>query len=335
MNYVIIILLICLSGIFSGLTLGLLSIDKEDLKRKAKLGNKKAKKVYTVRKNGNLLLCTLLIGNVAVNSALSIFLGSIVNGIIAGLLATALIVIFGEILPQAIFSRYAIELSSKIIWLVKFFIFVLYPIALPLSWVLDKILGKEMPNILSKREFKEIIKFHEDSPKSKIDTDEERIMLGALSFSDKIVRSIMTPRTVVFALDVKDILDKKNLQRIKKYGFTRIPIYDKHIDKIVGILYTKDLIGINLGVKIKDIYHKNNLIIVPENRKLDVLLNEFISKKTHIAFVFDEYGSLRGIATLEDVIEEVFGREIVDETDKIIDLQKNAKEQVKKRGLKI
>ena len=152
MDYLIVIILVLLSGLFSGLTLGLLSLDKNELKRKISLGNKQAKKVYTVRKKGNLLLCTLLLGNVAVNSTLAIFLGNIASGVIAGLIATGLIVIFGEIIPQATFARYALAVGARTAWLVKIFIIILFPICWPIAWVLDKTLGEEMPTVYSKKE---------------------------------------------------------------------------------------------------------------------------------------------------------------------------------------
>jgi len=113
MTYLIVVFLVLFSALFSGLTLGFFSLNKDDLERKAELGDKQAKKVYKIRKNGNLLLCTLLIGNVAVNSTLSIFLGSLASGFMAGLIATALIVVFGEIIPQAAFSRYALTLGAQ------------------------------------------------------------------------------------------------------------------------------------------------------------------------------------------------------------------------------
>lgn len=128
MSYLIVILLIILSALFSGLTLSLLSLDKGDLKRKASLGNKDAKKVYAVRKSGNLLLCTLLMGNVAVNSTVAIFLGNIASGVVAGLIATGLIVIFGEIIPQAAFSRHALKVGAHTAWLVRIFIVIFFPV---------------------------------------------------------------------------------------------------------------------------------------------------------------------------------------------------------------
>ena len=149
MNYIIVVALIALSGTFSGLTLGLMSLDKGDLERKIALGSKQAKKVYSVRKRGNLLLCTLLLGNVGVNASIAIILNSIASGVMAGFIATGAIVIFGEIIPQAAFSRYALAVGAKTAWLVKIFIFILYPICWPLAWMLDKILGEEITTVYS------------------------------------------------------------------------------------------------------------------------------------------------------------------------------------------
>ena len=331
MDYAIVIFLVGLSGLFSGLTIGLTGLDKFELERKMKLGFKEAKQVYSVRRRGNLLLCTLLLGNVAVNSTLSIFLGSITSGIIAGLTATALIVIFGEIIPASVCSRYALMIGAKTAWLVKLFMFILFPICWPLAKALDKFLGEELPVIWSRRELKEIVQQHEDSDKSKIDADEEKIILGALSFSDKTVSAIFTPRTVVFALEIKTVLNKKIIDDIKHSGFTRIPVYRGQIDNIIGILYAKDLIGVKLGVKVETVYRKNNLLIVSENKRLDDLFDEFKRRRAHIAFVYNKHGGFEGVVTLEDVIEEIIGSEIVDETDTVVDMREKSREKAKAR----
>ena len=136
MEYLIVTVLVLLSGAFSGLTLGFFSLNLTSLERKMNLGDRQAAKVYPIRKRGNLLLCTLLLGNVAVNSALSIFLGEIATGLVAGIIATSLIVVFGEIIPQAVFSRFALKLGANTVWLVRTFIFLMFPIAYPLSWML-------------------------------------------------------------------------------------------------------------------------------------------------------------------------------------------------------
>ncbi|NQT50011.1 DUF21 domain-containing protein [Candidatus Kuenenbacteria bacterium] len=331
MGYLIVICLIGLSALFSGLTLGLLSLDRSELERKMSMGDKRAKKVYAVRKRGNLLLCTLLLGNVAVNSVLAIFLGNITSGVVAGFSATGLILIFGEIIPQAAFSRYALIIGAKTAWLVKIFIVFLFPICFPISWVLDKALGEELTTIYSKKELMKIVEEHEGIKESEIDADENRIIKGALSFSDKNARQIMTPRTVVFSLDVDKVFDKKLLNRIKGKGFNRIPVYEGSIDNPVGVLFVKDLIGIEMGTKISDVCNRQKFIEIAQDEPLDDLLNEFIKKKVHMAFVKDEYGSLQGVVTLEDVIEEVFDIEILDETDKVVDLQKLARAKNKKK----
>ena len=334
MEYFIVTALVALSAVFSGLTLGFFSLDKDDLERKAELGDKQAKKVFQIRKRGNLLLCTLLIGNVAVNSTLSIFLGSIASGFTAGLVATGLIVIFGEIIPQAASSRYALLLGEKLAWLVRFFIFILFPICWPLAWLLDKALGEEMHNVYSKRELMKIIEDHEELKESDIDADEERIVKGALSFSDKKVNDIMTPRTEVFSLPDKQKLDKKILQAIFKTGHSRIPVHKGQFDDIVGILYVKDLIINNLSFdkKVGDIARKD-VFFVDYDKPLDELLNAFRSKRHHLFVVLGEYGSVSGIVTIEDVLEEIIGAEIMDEYDKYEDLQEVAKNKMKKRKI--
>ena len=153
----VIIGLVILSGLFSGLTLGLLGLDKSDLERKIKAGNKNAKKIYHIRKRGNLLLCTLLLGNVLVNSILAVFMGELSTGVIAVVVSTGLIVIFGEILPQATISRYALVVGAKTVWIVHIFRVLLFPVCFPIAKFLDWILGEEMPTIWSRRELEEII----------------------------------------------------------------------------------------------------------------------------------------------------------------------------------
>ena len=138
MTYIVVIVLLVLSACFSGLNLGMMSLGPHDLKRKAEMGDKRAKKIYPVRKKGNLLLVTLLLGNVGVNAVIAIYMGSIASGVIAGIVSTLLITVFGEIFPQAVFSRFALEIGSRFVWLVKIFIFILYPIAAPLSFLLTK-----------------------------------------------------------------------------------------------------------------------------------------------------------------------------------------------------
>jgi len=144
-----------------------------------------------------------------INSAIAIFLGSIASGVAAGLIATGLIVIFGEILPQAVFSRFALVLGAKTVWIVKIFLYILYPICWPIAWMLDKALGEELTTIYSKKELMKIMEEHKEDQDSDIGIEEERIVKGALTFSDKEVKDVMTPRTVMFALEFSEKIDKK------------------------------------------------------------------------------------------------------------------------------
>lgn len=318
MNYIIVInliILIVFSGLFSGLTLGLYSLDKTELERKKELGDKRAEKVYRVRDYGNLLLVSLLLGNVAVNAAISIILGDIASGVVAGAAATGLIVIFGEIIPQASFARYALTVGSYTAWLVDVIIVIFYPVAKPIAWILDKVLGKEMRTIWSKRELEHIIRMHEDDPRSEVDRDEERILLGALTFSEKHVGEIMSQRKDVYMLQKKTILDQKQLYEIRESGFTRIPVYSKNQNNIVGMLYAKDLIGVDEGTRLEKMMRTHGVIRVSKKRRLDSLLNDMIKARAHMALVTEKKGGFVGIVTMEDVIEEIIGREIIDEDD--------------------
>src|SRR6185369_10281803 len=116
---VLVIALLLLSATFSGLTIGMFSIGLDELERKMKEGSKQAEKIYEIRKDGNFLLCTLLLGNVAVNSAVSIVMSDMATGIVAATISTGCIFIFGEVLPQALFSRHAFTVGARTTWLVK------------------------------------------------------------------------------------------------------------------------------------------------------------------------------------------------------------------------
>jgi len=318
MTYLIIICLIALSAIFSGLTIGMFSLDRGDLKIQGELGNRKAQKIYKLRKNSNLLLCTLLIGNVAVNSTLSIFLGSITTGFTAGIMATTLIVLFGEITPQAIFARHALNMGAKFAWLTRFFIIILWPICYPLSLALDKMLGKESSTYYTKKELVKLIEHYEDFSGGVIDGDEEKILKGALSYSDKKVSDIMTPYHKVFSLNSETILDKEIIQKINSMGHSRIPIFCDNHHNVVGILYTKDLVDSDLHQKKAIEVARKSVIHVDHNKKLDEVLNSFKKTRNHLYLVRDPDNIIKGIVTVEDVIEEIIGDEIVDEFDREI-----------------
>jgi metal transporter CNNM len=322
-----------MSALFSGLTLGLMGLDVFVLKRKIRLGDSQAKKVYKVRKNGNLLLTTLLLGNVAVNSALAIFLGTVASGVVAGLIATGLIFLFGEIIPQAIISRYALAFGARTAWLVRILIFLLFPITAPIAWILDKVLGKELQTVFSRNELLSVIEEHEASDQSDLDEDEERIVKGALSFSGKTVGEVMTPMNVAESLNISDKITAALLHKLRESGHSRFPIFNEERNDVIGILYLKELVGRStVGKTIKDVYQKH-VIFVEESSHLDDVLNAFLSSRNHLFVVIDNLGGIEGLISVEDVIEEIVGREIMDESDKVADLRKLARKSKAKKHI--
>ena len=315
MEYLIITILLLLSALFSGLTLGFLGLDRSELERKTKLGNEKAAAVLGIRKNNNQLLVTLLLGNVFVNAFLSVILAGFTNGFAAVAISTFLIVLFGEILPQAFFSKYALDIGYFFVPVVRFFIFILYPLTWPIAWVLERILGREEDTIFTREEISEMIKDHEDHHLSDLDSDEERVILGALTYSDKKAGEIMTYRDECYVIAEGTMLTESVLRNIKDSGYSRIPVYYRKRRNMVGVLYVKDLITLSEAKPVAEVYREDALLQVRTDETLDTVLNRFILNKKHMAYVINTENQFVGLLTLEDIVEEIIKVEIEDETD--------------------
>lgn len=322
-NYIIVVLLLTLSALFSGLTLGLMSLGPYSLQRKIKLGNPDAKKIYPLRKKGNQLLSTLLIGNIAVNSAIAVFLGSLTTGVVAGFISTALIVIFGEIVPQAVFSRHALRFGARFAWLVYIFLYLFYPFTWPIAYALDKMLGKELPSVFTKREFflfLEQQKEFKDVKSSDIKEHEFSILEKGLTFSDKTVRDAMTPWNQTYYLTRSTRLSKVSRVDLHRQGCSRIPVYDTTEKKVIGILYVKDLVSLpNLNDIPVEKMMRPMVHYILDTDKLDKVLNLFKKNRIHLFIVVNASHKVVGIITLEDVLEEIVG-EIFDEHEDEADI---------------
>jgi metal transporter CNNM len=316
-EYIFSIILIAFSAMFSGLTLGYFSLNLNSLERRAKLGNKEAIAVYPIRKRGNLLLTTLLLGNVAVNTALSIYMGSLFSGVVAGFTATALIFVFGEILPQAAFSRHAMWVGSTFAPVMRVLIFVMLPITYPIAWLLDRLLGEEMATLYSKKEIMEIVSELEESEHSDLDADEERIVHGALQFSHTTVREVMTPSERVISYDINQRINQEFIDEITDSDFSRYPIYSGNKENIVGILYSKDLLAEEDDIAIHQTVDAfdEDFLKVRQNENLDVVLGRMLKQKKHMGIVLSRNNQFMGVVTLEDIIEEIIQFEIEDEGD--------------------
>lgn len=312
MDILFIIALIAASGMFSGLTIGLLGLSVDEVQRSSDLGDKNAILVLPIIRKGNLLLVTLLLGNTATNATLSIFLGAIVGtGIMAGVISTALILIFGEILPAAILTRHALLVGARVAGLVKVLIFILYPVSGPIALILDRVLGKELPTMLDRRELQHVIEAHHRSIDSDIDTLDRDLLLGTLSLQDKTAEQIMTPIEEVYTVGYKDPLSVTMIKELKASGYTRFPVLQD--DRIIGVLNIKDLVGIEVGSGIVEDYSTaNRFVHTRTDAKADDMLRKMIKGKVHIAVITGQVGWV-GIVTMEDVLEALIGQDISDE----------------------
>lgn len=336
---IIVCFLVMSSALFSGLTLGLLGLDKIGLDIVIHGDNpaaaKNAMRIKPVRDNGNLLLCTLLLGNVTVNTVLSIFLDSMFNALVGIIFSTTVIVILGEIVPQALCSRYALQVGAAAIPLVKFLIVIFYVIAKPLALVLDCVLGEELGTIHSKVEIMRLLEIH--FKHGAVDDEEKKMMQGALTIQNVLLKNIMTPIEDVFMLPLDSKLDFDLLTKIFKSGFSRIPVYNHTRDYIVGLLVTKDLIFIDpedgaplqqflqvFGRRIERLF---------TDTKATQAFKVFKTGKAHMSLVLqindtgegDPFYEVKGVVTIEDIIEEILQDEIVDETDVHIDVHDKTK----------
>jgi metal transporter CNNM len=319
--------LISVSAVCSGLNLSLMSLDLEDLKRKDKLGDKRAKQVLPLRENSHLSLVSILLTNVAVISAFSIVLGDQFSGLIAGIVSTILIVIFGEILPQALFVRQSLNVTAKLAPLLKVMIVITYPISKPLQVILDRMF-KHQPRLLhSRHELGLIIDEHVNHRSSELDESEVGIIRGALALSEKHVKDIMTPIKKVYWLSVDTRIDADKIDEIKEKGYSRIPIFDKKMTTCFGLLLMKDLVDIDFD---EEAIHLVDLPLHPtkaigQKTALDTIFRRFIAARTHLMPV-NYNGTFVGVVTIEDVVEEIIGQEIEDERDNaLIQLKKSLK----------
>ncbi|XP_050676369.1 unextended protein-like [Leptidea sinapis] len=332
----LVLILFCLgfSALFSGLNLGLMSLDRTELKIISNTGTeqerKHARAIMPVRDHGNYLLCSILLGNVAVNSTFTILLDDLTSGLFAVIFSTLSIVLFGEITPQAICSRHGLMIGARTIMVTKAVMALTAPLAFPISKLLDYFLGEEIGSVYNRERLKELVKVTTDV--NDLDKDEVNIISGALELRKKKVTEVMTKLEDVFMLPITSILDFETMSEIIKSGYSRIPVYENHRGNIITVLFIKDLAFVdpddNTPLRTLCQYYQNPCNFVFEDVTLDIMFKQFKEgHKGHMAFVHrinsegegDPFYETVGLVTLEDVIEEMIQAEIVDETDVFLD----------------
>lgn len=316
---VILIVLLLLSGFFSSAETALFSISKAKAIHLAKEKGKVNALIKKMKDDPHRLLSTILIGNNVVNvgasamaTAMAIsLLSSNAVGIATGIM-TFLILIFGEIFPKSIATRNNILIARIVIFPLYWLSILFTPIIVLLNFI-PKLTGKiqKRPKV-TEEELMTMVEVVEEE--GEIKEEERELIYNIFEFDDTKASEIMTPRADMFVINEDEDL---KLEEIIKSGFTRIPVIKGDIDHVIGILNIKDLFMHQATSKkeidVRKIMHEP--YFVPNNKKLDNLLQQFKERKQHMAIIVDEYGGVSGLITLEDALEEIVG-EIIDETDK-------------------
>ncbi|WKY02961.1 hypothetical protein Q1695_016341 [Nippostrongylus brasiliensis] len=336
--FMIYCLFLFLSALFTGLNLSLMSLDMDDLRRIREYDENPKTRNYAaniipIRKNGNYMLCTILLGNTICNTICVLTFDAMTGGIILSrverflfitVLPALFIIIFSEILPQVICTKYALPIGSRCRHIMVFFMVLTFPASYPLSKILDCIVGKEIRMSYDRRMLSGLMR------QQKYDTvNMAEVVENALNLQVRRVRDVMTPLDKVFMLPDNMEINTHLKRQLSENRHTRIPVY-KGNDKndVIGILNVKDLLliddslDIHIGM-IVQLWHRSTLFrFVSSEMPVAQLMLE-LKRGFPLAIVVDYTHDARGyrvigIVTLEDNLEEVIG-EIYDEKDRALE----------------
>lgn len=320
-----ILILVFLSACFSGSENALFSLSRNQIEMLVEKEGARAEAINFLLRFPKKLLATILIANTFVNIAVvlvSTFLFSVIFNFHAfplfGFLfevvfVTFMLVLFGEVIPKV----YSFQNNMKVSWLLALPLYYSYKLFQPLVYILERttsIIDKRITrrgHILSADELNHAIEItsEKDAPKQ-----EKSILKSVVNFGNTNVKQIMRARPDIAAVDLNSSFRQLMLQ-IVDYGYSRIPVYEETLDRVKGIIFTKDLLPL---MDQPDDFNWQQLLrpayFVPESKKIDDLLKEFQTKRMHLAIVVDEFGGTCGLVSMEDIVEEIFG-EILDEFD--------------------
>ena len=271
------------------------------------------------------------IGAAGAGAQAAVVFGNAYVGVASAVL-TLLILVFSEIIPKTLGAHYWRQLAPATAYLLQFLIWTLYPF-IRMSAILTRLLsGGHKDGRFRRDEFAAMAQA--GAEEGKLDHHESLILKNLLLLRETRVSDVMTPRTVVFSLDeemlVKEYFDQHNRSR-----FSRIPVYKENRDQVTGFVLRSDLLLSHARGNSENplAVYRRDISAVPSNSSLQTTFELFMEKRGHIMLVVDEYGSMKGILTLEDILETLLGIEIIDEGDKIDDMRKLARRLWKKRAM--
>ena len=318
----ILVILLIFSGLISGSEVALFSLSKSQIQ--SQRNSSYIELLKKLLSNPNKLLATILVANNFINIAIVILftqIGSVLfesmtstvlKFILEVILATFLILLFGEILPKIYASRNNLAFSKFVTYPLLLLDIILTPFSSPMqklsNFIKDKLSFKKANLDLAQLSYALDLTSPGETTKQ-----EHKILKGILSFGNTETREVMRPRIDIHAFS-NTLNYEQILKNIVKNSFSRIPIYKDDLDNIIGILYVKDLLPFLDKKEFNWLSILRKPFFIPENKKLDDLMQEFQEKKIHLAIVVDEYGGTSGVISLEDVIEEIVG-DISDEFD--------------------
>jgi putative hemolysin len=327
-SLLVLLLLLVVSALISGSETAFFSLKPTDLNVLKEEASEQNKKVLHLREIPKTLLATILIVNNLVNVSIVILSSYITFNLfdfsqnelsaflIQVVVIASLILIFGEIVPKIYANKKPLRIAQMMAPVLLVFIYVFKPLSAVLVGSIS-FLDKHLANKTHSLTMSELSAAIDITSDETTPPAEKKMLKGIATFGEKEVRSVMKSRVDITAIDVKASFDKL-IDMVLNSGFSRIPVFEGNLDKVLGILYIKDLIPF---LSNDDIDWKKLIrpaFFVPENKKINDLLQEFRQKKIHMAIVVDEYGGTAGLLTLEDIIEEIVG-DISDEFDKVPD----------------
>jgi CBS domain containing-hemolysin-like protein len=316
---ILLILLLFLSGFFSGTEMAYIVSSKLKMEIKARKKNPAAVSAHYFKSHPQTFFSTVLIGNNVVNVALSslsaVFLSAIfgLGELSILLISSFLLLLFGELLPK----YFASEIADKTLLLtalpLRIFSFMIFPFVKAASTASEKLTqstsieADALSHLFDKEEIKELVK--ESQEAGVVDIKESDIIEKVIELGEQRVYETMTPRTDIIGVEINQTI-KEALTIFIDSGFSKLPVYEDNLDNIKGIILAKDIF--KSPQSLKGIIRK--VSFMPETKKSFDVMNEFLDKKISIAIVIDEFGGTAGIVTMEDILEELFG-EIKDEFD--------------------
>lgn len=295
------------------MSLALRELSTPHLRYWARKGEPTANALYPLKSHGSATLLTIeLLRALAVSGTL-VLLAVLTNDIIAWLAGAAALflvfIILSELYLKPFGTRTLAMFSRGLLWLTR----LLRPVTYPLGRVLDRFIA-EQPVTLTRVELNHMLTTVAPAD-TDLSADELRIAKHALSFGDRKVYDIMTPRSVIVSVKADDIVSTGLLDELHKSGHSRFPVMAKSGNEAVGLLYIKDLMDVKNHTQVAELMHKP-VYFVNENRELDHVLQAFIRTKQHMFLAVNSFAEITGLVTIEDVVEQILGKPIIDEFDR-------------------